>query len=338
MSQSHPHRGRRRGLIQGLNLTLAAVAALIITAPFQPARADAYPAKPIRLVVPFPPGGSTDAVGRLLATEMGKSLGQTVVVDNKGGANGNIGSDMVAKAAPDGYTLLLSGVGSNAINYNLYSKMPYADSDFSHVLLLATGPNVLVVNPGFPAKTFAEFIAVIKANPGKYSHASSGNGSSGHLSMEMLKQAAGLDLVHVPYKGGAAAITDTISGQVQALFLNQDNVLPFVQAGKLRALAVSSPNANPAYPGVPSVAEAGYPDFSAMSWFGLTAPAGTPAPIIRRLAEAAAKAMNTDSVRSQLEGNGFVIAAEGPEAFQLFVSNEIDKWGKAIKASGARAD
>lgn len=321
-----------------LMLAVTAGAALAGSGLALPAQAQAWPDKPIRLVVPFPPGGSTDAVGRLLATELGKTLGQPVVVDNKGGANGNIGSDMVAKAAPDGYTLLLSGVGSNAINYGLYSKMAYADKDFSHVTLLATGPNVLVVTPSFPAKTLAEFIDIVKKNPGKYSHASSGNGSSGHLSMEMLKQAAGLDIVHVPYKGGAAAITDTISGQVQALFLNQDNVLPFVRSGKLRALAVSSRDPNPAYPDVPSVASAGYPDFSATSWFGLSAPAGTPAAIVRQLSDAAIKAMNSDAVRHQLEGSGFVVQAEGSPAFAAFVADEIARWGKAVKVSGARAD
>lgn len=328
-----------RALRRRFALTLATAAAMLAAAGLAlPGLAQAYPDKPVRLVVPFPPGGSTDAVGRLLATELGKLLGQPVVVDNKGGANGNIGSDMVAKAAPDGYTLLLSGVGSNAINYSLYSKMAYANQDFSHVTLLATGPNVLVVTPSFPAKTFAEFIDIVKKNPGKYSHASSGNGSSGHLSMEMLKQAAGLDIVHVPYKGGAAAITDTISGQVQALFLNQDNVLPFVRSGKLRALAVSSRDPNPAYPDVPSVASAGYPDFAATSWFGLSAPAGTPEAIVSRLSEAATKAMDSDAVRHQLEGSGFVVQAEGPVAFRTFVDNEIARWGKAVKASGATAD
>ncbi len=325
--------GRRR-----LSLALAAATVASLCALAGPALAQSWPDKTIRLVVPFPPGGSTDAVGRMLATELGKLLGQTVVVDNKGGANGNIGSDMVAKAAPDGYTLLLSGVGSNAINYSLYSKMAYADKDFVHVALLATGPNVLVVTPSFPAATFAEFISVVKANPGKYSHASSGNGSSGHLSMEMLKQAGGLDIVHVPYKGGAAAITDTISGQVDALFLNQDNVLPFVRSGKLRALAVSSAAPNPAYPGVPTVASGGFPDFAATSWFGLSAPAGTPDAIVQQLAEASIKAMNVATVRQQLETNGFVVAAQGPTEFRAFVDNEIQKWGKAVKASGAKAD
>ena len=301
--------------------------------------AQAWPAKQsIKIVVPFPPGGSTDNVGRLLAVELGKLLNQTVIIENKGGANGNIGSDQVAKSAADGYTLLLSGVGSNAINYSLYTKMPFSDRDFSHVSLLATGPNVLAAHPEFPAKTFKEFITLAKANPGKYSNASSGSGSSGHLAMEMVKQAAGIDLLHVPYKGGAAAITDVIGGQIPLLFINQDNALPQVQAGKLRALAVASLERNPAYPDVPTIAESGYPGISAVSWFGLSAPAGTPRDIIQKLNEATVKAMNVAEVRSRLQSVGFVVVANSPVQFSEFVTAEIAKWGQAAKVSGAKMD
>ncbi|OZI74452.1 Bug family tripartite tricarboxylate transporter substrate binding protein [Bordetella genomosp. 12] len=303
-----------------------------------PAGAAEWPDKPVRLVVPFPPGGSTDAVGRMLGVELGKELGQTVIVENKGGANGNIGSDVVAKAAPDGYTLLLSGVGSNAINYALYQSMPYQDKDFAHISLLATGPNVLVANPEFPGRSFAEFIRLAKESPDKYTHASSGSGSSGHLAMEMLKQAADIKLVHVPYKGGAAAITDTIGGRVSVLFLNQDNVLPQVQAGKLRALAVASAKRNPAYPDIPTIAESGYPGFAAESWFGLSAPAGTPPAVMQRLHSATVKAMADPALREKLEKVGFVVVGSSPQAFSAFVSQEIDKWGKAAKLSGARMD
>ena len=218
----------------------------------------------------------------------GQDLGQTVIVENKGGANGNIGSDAVAKAEPDGYTLLLSGVGSNAINYALYASMPYRDSDFAHVSLLATGPNVLVAAPDFPARP-SRTSSGWRARADKYTHASSGSGSSGHLAMEMLKQQARIDLVHVPYKGGAAAITDLLGGRVTVLFLNQDTLLPQVQAGKLRALAVASVKRNPAYPDTPTVAESGYPGFAAESWFGLSAPARTPPAVIQRLSQATAK-------------------------------------------------
>ena len=300
--------------------------------------AQAWPNKTIKFVVPFPPGGSTDAVGRQLAQELSKSLGQPVIVENKGGANGNIGSDFVAKAAPDGYTFLVSGVGSNAINYSLYRSMPFADKDFAHVSLLATGPNVLVVNPEFPAKTFAEFITMVKASPGKYSHASSGNGSSGHLAMKMLELASGISLVHVPYKGGGPAIMDTIAGQVPILFINQDNALPQVQAGKLRALAVASLERNPVYPTVPTIAESGFPDFSAVSWFGLTAPAGTPKDVIQKLNDATAKAMNQPEMKQRLQAQGFVVVAGTPQQFTEFVQAEIAKWSKAAKVSGAQVD
>ncbi len=332
-SKRFSSRAPRRRVIAAL-----AVAALGATLLSPAAQAAGWPDRPLRLVVPFPPGGSTDAVGRLVAAELAKDLKQTVIVENKGGANGNIGSDYVAKAAPDGYTLLLSGVGSNAINYALYQTMPYKDSDFAHISLLATGPNVLVSNPEFPAKTFKEFIALAKANPGKYTHASSGNGSSGHLAMEMLKQAAGIDLVHIPYKGGAAAITDTLGGRVSVLFLNQDNVLSQVQAGKLRALAVASEKRNPAYPDIPTIAESGYPGFAAESWFGLSAPAQTPPQVVERLHQATVKAMANAELRQKLEKVGFVVVGDNPREFSAFVSAEIQKWGKAAKDSGARMD
>ena len=317
---------------------LAAAGALAILPGVLMAQGAAWPAKQIKLVVPFPAGGSTDSVGRLLAAELSKELGQTVVVENKGGANGNIGSDMVAKAEPDGYTLLLSGVGSNAISYAVYQSMPYRNSDFAHVSLLATGPNVLVANNDFPGKTFADFIKLVRENPGKYTHASSGSGSSGHLAMEMLEQDAKIDLVHVPYKGGAAAITDMIGGRVQVMFLNQDTLLPQVTSGKLRALAVASAKRNPAYPDTPTVAESGYPGFSAESWFGLSAPAKTPPAVIQRLNQATVKALSSPDIRQKLESVGFVVVADDPKSFSAFVDNEIAKWGKAAKASGAKMD
>ena len=303
------------------------------------AQAQAWPAKAITLIVPFPPGGSTDTIGRLVAQELNKALGQPVVVENRPGANGNIGSAAAARAPADGYTLLLSGVGSNAINHGLYAKMPYdSRKDFAHVTLLATGPNVLVVNPDFPAKTLKDFVESAKANPGKYNYASSGSGSSGHLAMELLKQTADVKLDHIPYKGGAPALTDVMGGQVPAMFINQDVVLPHIKAGKLRILAVASLERNPLYPDVPTVAESGFPGFQAVSWFGLSAPAGLPRDILARLHAETVKALQSPALKDKLESNGFVVVGNSPEDFASFVAAEIDKWSGVAKTAGATVD
>lgn len=332
---AHTSMQRRAVLFAGM----AALATTLLSAPgVSTAQAHEWPSKPIRLVVPFPPGGSTDAVGRMLGAQLAERLGQSVVIENRGGASGTIGSNVVAKADPDGYTLLLSGVGSNAIGYSLYKEIAYQDSEFAHVSLLAAGPNVLVVNPSFGAKTFKDFIQLVKDNPGKFTYASSGSGSSGHLSMEMLKQVAGLDIVHAPYKGGAAATTAVMGDQVQALVLNQDNLLPHVQAGKLRALAVTGGKRNPAYPDIPTVAESGYPGYSAESFFGLSAPAGTPKPIIDKLHQATVASMQDPGIRQKLEQVGFVVVANSPAEFSKFMTDEIAKWRDTVEKSGAKMD
>ena len=318
---------------------LAAIGAVLAVAHADSALAQAYPNKPLRIMVPFPPGGSTDVMARSLAAELTKSLGQPVVVENKAGANGNIGSGEVAKASPDGYTLLLSGVGTNAINHSLYPTMPY-DSlrDFEHITLLAEGPNVLIVNPTFAAKSVPELVAMAKAQPGKLNYGSNGNGSSGRLAMEMLRQATGIDMVHVPYKGGGPAMQALLAGEIPMLFTNQDAALPQVKAGKVRAIGVASEKRNPAYPDVPTVAEQGITGFSAVSWFGLSAPAKTPPDIVKKLHAEAVKAINQPEFRARLEGNGFVVVGSTPEQFSAFVASENAKWGKAVKASGATVD
>lgn len=318
---------------------LAAIAAVLTVALTDVALAQSYPNKPLRIMVPFPPGGSTDVMARSLAAELTKSLGQPVVVENKAGANGNIGSAEVAKAPADGYTLLLSGVGTNAINHSLYPTMPY-DSlrDFEHITLLAEGPNVLIVNPTFAAKTVPELVAMAKAQPGKLNYGSNGNGSSGRLAMEMLRQATGIDMVHVPYKGGGPAMQALLAGEIPMLFTNQDAALPQVKAGKVRAIGVASEKRNPAYPDVPTVAEQGITGFSAVSWFGLSAPAKTPPDIVNKLQAEAVKAINQPDFRARLEGNGFVVVGSTPEQFRAFVASENAKWGKAVKASGATVD
>ncbi|CAM3950932.1 Bug family tripartite tricarboxylate transporter substrate binding protein [Bordetella muralis] len=301
--------------------------------------ASDFPAdKPINLVVPFPAGGGTDFIGRLLASELGKILQTTVVVENKGGANSNIGTAYVAQAKPDGYTLLLSGVGI-ATNQSLYSKLPYRLDQLDQVAILAYGADVLVTAPDFPAKTFAEFLEMVRKEPGKYSYASSGNGTSGHLGMEMLKMRANLDMMHVPYNGGSAAINDVLAGRVDTLFLNQDTVLPHVRAGKLRALAIGSTERNPVYPDTPTLAESGLPEFSSEYWFGLSAPAGLPDDVFQKLFEATRTAMQSPEIKEKLGAVGLVIPTlTDRDQYTKLVNSEVEKWGEVVRASGARID
>ena len=326
----------RRTLLRGA----AAVAACMLATPMALGQdaAASYPSRVVTVVCPFPPGGTSDTMARLVAQELTTALGQQFIVENKPGANGNIGSAQVARAEADGYTLLLSGVGSNAINYTLYPKLGYDPKDLTHITLLATGPNVLVANPEFPAKTFKEFVELAKSKPNEFNYASSGNGSSGHLAMEMLKQQAGIELTHVPYKGGAPAMTDLMGGQVPVMFINQDAALPHVKAGKMRALAVASVERNPAYPDTPSIAESGYPGFSAVSWFGLSAPAKTPKAIIDKLHAATVKALQSPEFKERIVSNGFVVVGDTPEEFAAFVAAETEKWGKVIKTGNIGPD
>jgi tripartite-type tricarboxylate transporter receptor subunit TctC len=297
-----------------------------------------YPTKTVTIVAPFPAGGSADIVGRWLAAGLQEKLKQTFIVENRAGANGSIGTGSVARAAPDGYTLLISGIGSNATNYSLYKKLPYANSDFKHVSLLITGPNVIAVNPDYPAKTLAEMIALAKSQEGKFQAANSGNGSSNHLGMAMLAKAAGFQVVHVPYRGGAPAITDVIAGHVPVITLNQDVLLPHVQAGKLRPLAVLSLERNPAYPNVPTVAEQGFPGFAAVSWFGLSAPAGTPQAIVDRLSKACNEIVFEAGLKKKLEASGFVVVGSSPQGAADFIQAEIDKWNGVVKANNISLD
>lgn len=321
--------------------TFAAGAALALAAAL-PLGANAqatgtYPTRPIKMVVPFPAGGSTDVIGRLAAEEMGKLLKQPIVIDNRGGAGGAIGSDQVVRAAADGYTLLVSGIGSNAIIHGFASPKPnYQESDFVHVSQLAAGPNVLVVHPSFPASSFAEFITWVKANPGKFSYGQV-TSSSGHLTTEYLRQVAGLDMVGIPYKGGGPALQDVLANQIPGMFTNQDVVLPHVKAGTLRALAVTSLERNPLYPDVPTVAESGYPGFSAVSWFGVSAPKGTPAAVVDKLQQAAQKAAQAPAMRAKLESTGFVVVASDSPAFTRFVADEGARWRQVIETAGIKA-
>jgi len=318
---------------RSLLLATAAVACALSLPLVAVAQPD-YPTRPVRVVVPFPAGGTSDLMGRLIADVLGRQLGQPFVVENKGGAGGAIGTEQAARAPADGYTLLLSGIGSNAIIHGFTPKPSYdSGQDFVHISQLAAGPNVLVVNPAFPAKTFGEFIAWVKANPGKFNYGQV-NASSGHVTTEYLKQVAGLDMVGIPYKGGAPALNDVLAGQINGMFTNQDAALPHVQAGKLRALAVTSVKRNPLYPDVPTVAESGYPDFSAVSWTGLSAPKGTPPAIVHRLETAMKQGFGDPAARAKLEASGFVVVASDSDGYTRFVRGEIARWEQVVQKAG----
>jgi tripartite-type tricarboxylate transporter receptor subunit TctC len=299
-----------------------------------------YPNRPITLVVGFTAGGSTDIVTRLLAEEMRKTWGQPVVVDNRPGAGGNIGAALVAKAKPDGYTLLVGSVGPLAINASLYSSMPYDNlKDFTPVTLIVHVPNMLVVNPAaMPVNSFAEFLALVKANPGKYFFASTGTGTSSHLSGELLKTMAGLDATHVPYKG-SVALNDLLSGeQVHFMFATIPSVIELVRSGRLRALAVTSKTRSAAVPDIPTIAELGFPEFEASSWFGLLGPAELPRDIVTALQAEVVRALKGPELRAKLVQQGADPVGSTPEEFAAYMRAETAKWAKVVKASGAKAD
>jgi tripartite-type tricarboxylate transporter receptor subunit TctC len=305
----------------------------------QPAYAQTWPNRPIRMVVPFPAAGTTDIVARAVAAEIGKSLGQQVIVDNRPGAGGNIGSDLVAKAAPDGYTIVMGTVGTHAINVTLYSKLPYdAVKDFAPVTLVASVPNVLEVNPSLPVNTVGELIAYAKANPGKLNFASSGNGTSIHLSGELFKSMTGIQMLHIPYKGSAPAITDLIAGQANLMFDNLPSSIGHIKGGQLRAIAVTTLTRSPALPDVPTINESGVPGYEASSWFGVLAPAGTPKEIVGRLHDEIVKALKTPALRKNLQNQGAEPVGDTPEEFAAHIQSEIAKWAKVVKQSGAHVD
>ncbi|TMH35051.1 MAG: tripartite tricarboxylate transporter substrate binding protein [Betaproteobacteria bacterium] len=299
-----------------------------------------YPNRQITIVVGFSAGGSTDIVARLLADEMRRTWGQPVVIDNRPGAGGNIGAAIVAKAKPDGYTLLMGSVGPLAINASLYARMPYDNlKDFTPICLVVHVPNMLVVNPiTMPVHSFAEFMALVKANPGKYFFASTGTGTSSHLSGEMLKTVAGVETTHVPYKG-AVALNDLLAGdQVHFMFATIPSVIEFVRAGRLRALAVTSTSRSAAAPEIPTIAESGFPDFEASSWFGLLGPADLPRDITMKLQTELRRILNIPEIRDKLIQQGADPVASTPEEFGAYMRAETVKWAKVVKTSGARAD
>ena len=318
-----------------LSMTGAGVAVTVFP---QMTFAQSWPNKPIKFVVGFAPGGATDVVGRLMAKKIGDALGQPIVIENRAGGSSNIGAEVVVRAAPDGYTFYVCAITS-AINVSLFPKLPFDFAkDFEPVALFANVPNILVVHPSVPAKTVKELIDYARAQPGKLSYASSGAGTSIHLSAELFKMLAKVDMVHIPYKGSGPAMTDMIGGQVQVMFDNMPSALPHVKAGKLRALAVTSAQRSPSAPDVPTMNEAGVAGFDVQSWFGLVAPKGTPKEIITRVNAEAVKALGTADIKERFLDLGAVPGPMSPEAFGEYIRAEIIRWGEVVKASGAKVE
>lgn len=295
-----------------------------------------YPNRPIKLVVPFPPGGTSDVMGRLMADELGKILKQAVVVENIGGAGGIVGTERAIRLPADGYTLIQSGVGQNAVAHGLDPKLKYNSmTDLIHLTQVHSGPNVLVVHPSLPFKTVKDVVDYAKKNPGKLDYGFT-HAASGHMAMELFKQTTGIFLTGIPYRGGGPLLNDLLAGTVPMIFINQDAALPHIKAGKIRPIAVSSLQRNPLYPDVPTVAESGYKDFQALSWSGLSVAKGTPAAIVDKLEAAMVQALQSETVRQRLTSVGFVVPALGSKPYTGFVKSEIDTWTRVIQTAGIK--
>jgi tripartite-type tricarboxylate transporter receptor subunit TctC len=314
-------------------LLLAGLTAAALTAHAQ----QSFPMKPVRIVVPLAPGGSTDVLARLVASKLSEVWGQQVIVDNRGGGGTMIGTEIVARAPGDGYTLLMV-TSAFAVNFSLYDKVPYRFSDFVALSNVGQTPNVLAVHPTVPAKNVKELIALARARPGEMTYSSGGVGGSTHLAGELFKLLAKIDIVHVPYKGGGPAVADLVSGQVTMTFGNLTTVLPFANAGRVRALAVTSAKRSPALPNLPTMAEAGVPGFEAATWNGLIAPAATPKDIVAKLNADIVKVLNMPDTRAKLASNGLEPIGDTPAAFAAHISNEMARWAKVVKAARIKAE
>lgn len=315
------------------------LAGLILTTVAPLAVAQAWPSKPIKWVAPFPPGGTTDLIARLLAQRLTEQLGQNVFIENRGGAGGSIGADVLAKSAPDGYTMGTGTVATHAINAALYKKLSYHPvNDFVPITLVGLVPNLLTVHPSVPAKNVKELIALLKANPGTATFSSSGNGSAPHLSGELFKTMAGVDMQHIPYKGTMLGITDVVAGRVTLAFANFPVTYPLAQTGKLRALAVTTAKRSAAAPDIPTISESGLPNYEVSSWQGVFVPAGTPLQIVKRLNAELVKIINTAQMKETLVGYGVEPSGNSVEEFSAMVKAEVAKWARVVKQSGAQLD
>jgi tripartite-type tricarboxylate transporter receptor subunit TctC len=323
---------RRNRMNRNAVVTLLALAALSA----QPVIAQSYPNRAIKLVVPSSPGGGTDIIGRILAQKLSEQLGQQVVVENRAGAGTIIGNEAVAKAAPDGYTLLM-GLSTLAINPSMYAKLPYdALHDFAPVSQAVTVPNILTLHPSVPARTVKEFLALAKAKPGSITFGSAGVGTSPHLSGELFKSLGKIDIVHVPFKGSGQSVISQLAGEIAANFPSVPTAIPYIKADRLRGLGVTTVKRTQALPDVPSIAEAGVPGYEATQWFGVLAPVGTPRPIIDRLSQEVTRALRAADVKERVTAEGMEIVASTPEEFASYIKSETDKWTKVIKAAGIK--
>ena len=321
------------------SLAFAALAAAALALAPLVALGQSFPAKPVKLVVPFPPGGSLDNIGRLLAQKLSDSWGQPVVVENRPGAGGNVGADAVAKSSPDGYTVVMGALSTHAVNPSLYPKMPYdAVKDFAPISLVAITPNVLVVNAALPVGSLKDLIAYAKANPGKVNFGSGSNGSAGHLAGELFKVETGTDVAHIPFKGGAPATQALLAGDTQFMFDNLANATAQLKGGKIKAIAVTTAQRSKLAPDLPTMAEAGMPGFDISTWFGILAPAGTPADVVAKWNAELVKALNAPDVREKMLAQGAEPAPTTPAEFASFIAKEREKYARIVKASGAKVD
>ena len=324
---------RRLSLVQSVFTALILVASCVVSW----AQSD-YPSKPVKVIVAFPPGGTSDVMGRMVAEELSKQLKQPFVVENIGGVGGALGMERALRMPADGYTLIQTGVGQNAVAHGLDANLRYNSmSDFIHLSQVHSGPNVLVVHPATPYKTVADVVDFAKKNPGKLDYGFT-HAASGHMAMELFKQTAGIDLTGIPYKGGGPMLTDLLGGTIPMMFINQDAALPHVRAGKMRAIAVSSAARNPLYPDVPTIAEAGYKGFEALSWSGMSVAKGTPQAVVDKLEAAIAQAMQSDAIRQRMNSVGFVVPPQGGKHYAAFVKSELDTWVRVIKTAGIKPE